>query len=150
MSGLPRSFPHCCKDRATIIRVASPESRWFSNNGGRRVARAWAIAKLRDYWMPVARVQQQLTTVIRISNKWSIIPSAEGAFLWSSSPHNVYLAAVASKFLPQPPLAIGSDRRASDQLACIDPSRQNSIARFSINCQPDKVCDRDNVAAAWG
>jgi hypothetical protein len=45
--------------------------------------------------------------------------------------------AVTLKSLPQTLPATGSDRRPSNKSVCKGPSSGDSIARFSINCQPD-------------
>ena len=78
------------------------------------------------------------------TNEYQSVDGTEGEFLWSSPPQDVYLLPqrpnLCLKRCPRPEQI---DDRPTNKSAKI-PHPTNSIGRFSINCQPDKVCDRDS------
>jgi hypothetical protein len=87
-----------------------------------------------------------------LTNEFESVDGVGGEFLWSSPPQHVYLLPQRlNLWLKRSSRADQIDEHPTNK-PCKDPSWHTSVARFSIHCRPDKVCDRNGTTpfeAAW-
>src|SRR6478672_8175026 len=83
-----------------------------------------------------------------LGNSRQTPPNISLSIEMKGSPQHIDLLPQDQKFLPQAQLVTAAGRSPFQRSVCTNPPLSSSIARFSINRQPDGVCDRDKFNRA--